>query len=112
MGRKALIACVAAILAVSACEDPEMADMARPDEIRMSAERCGLKGFDGNRAGAYRDANVPHDVEDWIIIEDCIYSDLERNGLRATRALNIYEWDAAREASKCRRDPSSGACIK
>lgn len=109
---KIRLTCLLATLSLSACHDPEMDDMARPGQIRAAAERCGLKGFEGNSAGAYWDANVPHTVENWIEIEDCIYDDLNRSGLRATRAMNIYEWDAAREASGCRRDPASGVCVR
>lgn len=100
------------MLAVSACGGGEMRDMARPNQIRAAAERCGLDGFNGNSAGAYWDANVPHNIENWVVIEDCIYADLEASGLRATRFMNIYEWDAARVASGCRRDPTSGFCVR
>jgi hypothetical protein len=86
--------------------------MARPNQIRTAAEHCGLDDFDGNPAGAYWDANVPHSVENWVVIEDCIYDELGRRGLRATRSMNIYEWDAARAASGCRRDPTSGFCVR
>jgi hypothetical protein len=102
--------CLLASLAVSACGDADMDDMARPNQIRAAAERCGLEGFEGNRAGAYWDANVPHSVHNWVVVEDCIYGDLEKSGLRATRFMNTYEWDAARAASGCRRDPASGFC--
>lgn len=107
------LALVIAILAAPACgDDSETRDMARPNQIRAAAERCGLQGFDGNSAGAYWDANVPHSVENWVVIEDCIYADLESDGLRATRFMNIYEWDEARIASGCQRDPASGACTR
>ena len=99
-------------LAVSACGDPDMDDMARPNQIRSAAERCGLDGFGGNPAGAYWDANVPHSVRNWVVIEDCIYDELGRSGLRATRFMNTYEWDAARVASGCHRDPTSGFCVR
>jgi len=101
-----------ATLHLSACHDPEFDDMARPNQIRAAADECGLEGFDGNRAGADWDANVPHSVENWVVVEDCIYNELENDGLRATRFMNIYEWDAAREASGCRRHPTSGFCVK
>jgi hypothetical protein len=109
---KACLACLLATLAVSACGNEAMEGMARPNQIRSAAERCGLKGFDGNPAGEAWDANVPHTVENWVVIEDCIYDDLKRSGLRATRRLNIYEWEDARKASNCDRDPTTGFCVK
>lgn len=109
---KARLACLLATLTVPACSDPGMKDMARPAQIRSAAERCGLKGFQGNSAGAYWDANVPHTVENWVVVEDCIYDDLKRSGLRATRATNIHEWEDARKASNCRRDPATEFCVR
>lgn len=109
---KVCLTSVLATLAVSACSDPDMRDMARPAQIRLAAERCGLNGFEGNSAGAYWDANVSHTVENWVVIEDCIYADLTRRGLNATRAMNIYEWEDARKASNCPRDPGTGFCVK
>ncbi|MFZ2030246.1 MAG: hypothetical protein WAU68_08060 [Vitreimonas sp.] len=105
-------ACVLAMALVSACDDAPDPGFAGPNQIRLAAERCGLRGFAGNRAGVNWDANVPHNVENWVVVEDCIYDELDKRGLRATRAMNIYEWDAAREASGCRRDPTTRVCVR
>jgi hypothetical protein len=99
-----------AALGLPACGDDPGHQMASPEQIRAAAERCGLRGFSGNPAGDYWDASVPHEVANWVVIEDCIYEDLGRQGLVATRAWIEQEWEAARKASNCPRDPISNQC--
>lgn len=65
-----------------------MPGFANRAQIRAAAERCGLSNFEGNRAGANYDANVPRTVPGWGEIEDCIYDDLGGKGLKATRIIS------------------------
>ncbi len=72
-------------LLISGCDDAPMPGYAAPSQIQAAAERCGLRDFEGSRIGSNYDANVPRTVENWATIEDCIYADLQRSGLKATR---------------------------
>lgn len=76
-----------AALAMSGCflgnefED----EMATPDQIKAAAARCGVSNFRPTKAGAGWAAYVDKSVPDSETKADCIYADLERQGLRTTR---------------------------
>jgi len=54
-------------------------------EIIEAASRCGLQNFKPTEAGGAWAAYVSHNVPDHAAKEDCIYSDLEGQGLKVTR---------------------------
>jgi hypothetical protein len=75
---------VAAIL-LSGCFYGNEDDWADAEQIVEAASRCGLADFEPTPAGAAFAAYVPSTVPDAQAKEDCIYRDLERQGLLATR---------------------------
>lgn len=84
---KGLIALLAGAVLMGGCfPGAEWAgEFSTPDQIRAAARRCGVDHFEPTRAGAAWAAYVRADVPDHRAKEDCIYADLERQGLRTTR---------------------------
>ncbi|MBI1685084.1 hypothetical protein [Caulobacter hibisci] len=71
--------------ATSGCFVGDENRWASPRQIADAAARCGLPAFKPTKVGdawaAYVDRSVPgHEAK-----EDCIYADVERQGLLATR---------------------------
>ena len=56
-----------------------------PEQIKTAAARCGIADFKPTRAGAAWAAYVDDSVPDHQSKEDCIYIDLEGQGLLTTR---------------------------
>ena len=75
---------VAALL-LSGCFLGDENDWASRGQIVEAAGRCGLSGFEPTEAGTAWAAYVPASVPDHAAKEDCIYNDLGRQGLLATR---------------------------
>jgi hypothetical protein len=88
-----------ATMLLTGCDDT-MPGFANRKQIRQAAISCGLLNFEGNRVGANYDANVPHTIKNWGIIEDCIYASLDSQGLKATR---FYLGDDPTPAEQRRR---------
>lgn len=75
----------AGTLSISGCfigPDDEWATRA---QVVEAAERCGLPLFQPQRVGNAWSAHVPESVSEHKIKEDCIYEQLTRRGLLATR---------------------------
>ena len=72
-------------LALSGCFIGDENDWASRKQIVATAERCGITGFEPTKAGDAWAAYVPETAPDAKRKEDCIYADLERQGLLATR---------------------------
>ena len=74
-------AIAAAALTLAGCFIGDENNWASRSEIIAAAERCGVPDFEPTRAGSAYAAYVPANRAK----EDCIYADLERQGLLATR---------------------------
>lgn len=58
---------------------------ANREQIVQAASRCGIQGFKPTQVGAAWAAYVPGESPDNGAQGDCIYADLKRQGLTATR---------------------------
>ena len=74
------------LLMVSGCFIGDENDWASREDVIQAAGRCGLADFEPTEApgGAYA-AYVPDEIREAKRKEDCIYADLERQELLATR---------------------------
>ncbi len=81
-----ILAASCAATALSGCFIGDENDWASARQVREAAARCGLPEFEPTAApgGAYA-AYVPNSVPDARAKEDCIYADLGRQALLATR---------------------------
>ena len=74
-----------AALTLAGCFFGDENDWASRSDIVEAAERCGVPDFEPTEAGAAYAAYVPATVADSAAKEDCIYKDLDGQGLLATR---------------------------
>ena len=81
--RKSAIA--AAVPTLAGCFIGDENNWASRSEIIAAAERCGVPDFEPTRAGSAYAAYVPAIIPEAQAKEDCIYADLQRQGLLATR---------------------------
>jgi hypothetical protein len=58
---------------------------ATPEQIVAAAERCGVRDFKPTKANARWAAYVPGEDVQTGVKTSCIYADLARQGLQATR---------------------------
>jgi hypothetical protein len=75
----------AAALTITGCFYGDENDWASRSDVIEAAERCGVPDFEPTEAGAAYAAYVPAAVPNAAAKEDCIYKDLEGQGLLATR---------------------------
>ena len=75
----------ASALTLTGCFYGDENDWASRSDIVEAAERCGVPDFEPTAAGAAYAAYVPANVADAAAKEDCIYKDLDGQGLLATR---------------------------
>jgi hypothetical protein len=85
MGPVKAIVVASITLSLTACFYGDENDWASPSQITDAASRCGLKDFHPTSAGDAWAAWVPKTVSGAAKKENCIYKDLERQGLLATR---------------------------
>jgi hypothetical protein len=76
---------LAAALGAGGCFSGDMEGWASRRQIIEAAERCGVPDFKPMKAGAAWAAYVDETVPDHQAKEDCIYNDLQSQGLLATR---------------------------
>jgi hypothetical protein len=74
-----------ALLLLSGCFVGDENDWASRDQIVQAASRCGITDFEPQQVGGAFTAYVPATVPAAKDKEDCIYRDLARHGLLATR---------------------------
>lgn len=72
-------------LILAACFYGDENDWAEREQIIEAASRCGVTRFEPTEAGDAYAAYVPKTIPDAREKEDCIYRDLDRQGLLATR---------------------------
>ena len=75
----------AAVLLLSGCFYGDENNWANSEQIIEAASRCGVKNFQPTQAGDAFAAYVSRSTPDAQSKDDCIYRDLERQGLLATR---------------------------
>jgi hypothetical protein len=79
----------ALLLCAAACGfDPDAGEdalWATPEQIVEAAERCGIRDFKPTKANARWAAYVPGEDAQTGVKTSCIYDDLQRQGLLATR---------------------------
>ena len=75
----------AAVILLSGCFYGDENSWADREQIIEAASRCGVPNFQPTRAGSAFAAYVPSTIPDARVKEDCIYRDLESQGLLATR---------------------------
>lgn len=76
---------LAAALGAAGCFSGDMEGWASRRQIVEAAARCGVPDFKPMKAGAAWAAYVDETVPDHEAKEDCIYNDLQGQGLLATR---------------------------
>jgi len=74
-----------ALLLLSACFYGDETDWADSHDIKEAAASCGVPDLEPTEAGSGWAAYVPETVPDARKKEDCIYAELDRQGLVATR---------------------------
>ena len=74
-----------AAMSLAGCFYGDEFDWASRTDIVEAAARCGLQDFEPTRAGSAWAAYVRPPVPGGQAKEDCIYNDLSRRGLLATR---------------------------
>lgn len=82
----AAVVLFAVVLSTAGCFPGDEFHWASRKQVVEAAERCGVRSFKPTQASegawaAYVDARVP----DHLAKENCIYADLDRQGLMATR---------------------------